>query len=65
MKKSADNTKENARRREHVADSKEIARECANRVGVDLDLNRRGALNLERDTSQHRRFSWLYDDLLS
>lgn len=37
----------------------------AREIGVSLELKKRGALNLERDTAQHRRFAWLYDDLLS
>lgn len=41
------------------------ARERAREIGVALELTKRGALDLKRDTAQHRRFAWLYDDLLS
>lgn len=48
----------------------EIARtdRAAERVRVSdlgLPLRERGALDLRRDGSQHRRYAWLYDDLLS
>jgi len=34
-------------------------------AGPDLSLVRRGALDLRRDSAQHRRYAALYDDLLS
>ena len=30
-----------------------------------LALRRRGKLDLENDRAQHRRYQWLYEDLLS
>jgi len=39
--------------------------DCKGRSGRNAYFNRRGRLHLGRDSSSHRRFAALYDDLLS
>lgn len=41
------------------------AADRAGDIGMDLSAKKRGALDLSRDASQHRRHAWLYDDLLT
>lgn len=49
----------------NYADLLKAPRQRGSRISVPISFFRkRGALDLSRDTSRHRRFAWLYEDTL-